>query len=271
MAKVRVSDTLWEEIESLLPEQKRSPKGGRPPVPNRDCLRGIIFVLRTGCPWQMLPKEMGCGSGSTCWRRFQAWTRLDVWPKLHRRLLRLLGRQGMINLERAVIDSASVRAQKGGMHTGPNSTDRGKRGCKRHVVGDAAGIPLLVRTGPANQPDAAWALPMLDALPPCAGARGRPKRKPDNYQGDGAYGIQRIVEEVVARRIRPLLAPYGKARTTHGSGLGKTRYVIERTLSWLGNFRRLKVCYERTGAHFQAFHEFAACIICADKLETLAA
>jgi transposase len=114
LAKVQVSDTLWEHIEPLLPGQTPSPKGGRPRVSDRDCLRGIIFVLRTGCPWQMLPKEMGCGSGSTCWRRFREWTRLGVWPELHRRLLRFLGRQGRINLERAVIDSASVRAIKGG-------------------------------------------------------------------------------------------------------------------------------------------------------------
>jgi transposase len=129
----------------------------------------------------------------------------------------------------------------------------------------------LVCTGPANQPDAELALPMLDALPACAGARGRPRRKPDSFQGDGAYGIRHIIRQVVARRVRSLLAPYGRARTEHGSGLGKTRYVIERTLSWVSNFRRLKLCYERTGEHFQAFHELAACLICADKIEAMAA
>jgi transposase len=67
-------------------------------------------VLKTGIPWQMLPTELGYGSGSTCWRRFHAWTQSGVWPELHRRLLRVLGRRGRINLERAVIDSASVRA-----------------------------------------------------------------------------------------------------------------------------------------------------------------
>jgi transposase len=71
-------------------------------------------VLKTGMPWQMLPTELGYGSGSTCWRRFHAWTQLGVWPKLHQHLLRVLGRRGRINLERAVIDSASMRALKGG-------------------------------------------------------------------------------------------------------------------------------------------------------------
>ena len=134
---------------------------------------------------------------------------------------------------------------------------------------DADGLPPVVRTGPANQPDAEWALEMLDAIPPCGGARGRPRRRPKAFQGDGAYGIKGIIAEVVQRRVRPLLAPYGKARTQHGSGLGKTRYVVERSLSRLGNFRRLKRCYERFGEHFQAFHELAACLICANRIEAL--
>jgi transposase len=136
-------------------------------------------------------------------------------------------------------------------------------------VTDADGIPLVVRTGPANQPDAELALEMLDAIPPCGGQKGRPRRRPKAFQGDGAYGIKAIVAAVVQRRVRSLLAPYGKARTEHGSGLGKTRYVVERSLSWMGNFRRLKLCYERFGEHFQAFHELAACLICANRIEQL--
>ena len=76
MAKKRVSKALWDAIAPLLPEHKPSPKGGRPPVPDRACLEGIIFVLKTGMPRQMLPTELGYGSGSTCWRRFRDWTRL---------------------------------------------------------------------------------------------------------------------------------------------------------------------------------------------------
>ncbi len=110
-----VSDDLWKQIEPLLPPlPPRSPKGGRPPVQHREALAGIVFVLRTGIPWQALPTEMNCGSGSTCWRRFAAWTRLSVWSKLHVLLLATLGRAGAVNLERAVIDSASVRAVFGG-------------------------------------------------------------------------------------------------------------------------------------------------------------
>ena len=110
-----VSDELWKQIEPLLPPvPPPSPKGGRPPVENREALTGIVFVLRTGIPWQALPKEMNCGSGSTCWRRFTLWTQLEVWSKLHVLLLAALGKAGAVHLERAVIDSASVRAVFGG-------------------------------------------------------------------------------------------------------------------------------------------------------------
>jgi len=85
-------------------------------------------------------------------------------------------------------------------------------------------------------------------------------------QGDAAYGIGWLIQEVMGRGIQPLLSPYGRSQRQHGSGLGKTRYVVERTLSWFGNYRRLKQCYERLGEHFQAFHELAASLICAKKL-----
>ena len=110
-----VPNALWKEIEPLLPKHAASPKGGRPPVSDRACLTGIVFLLKSGLPWNMLPPEMGCGSGVTCWRRMRDWTRQGVWPEVHRRLLRRLGKRGSIRLSRAVIDSASVRALFGGL------------------------------------------------------------------------------------------------------------------------------------------------------------
>jgi transposase len=127
---------------------------------------------------------------------------------------------------------------------------------------------LVVETGPANEPDGKRAVAMLDRLPAVAGRRGRPRRKPNRFQGDAAYGTAANIREVTARRIQPLLAPYGKSARSHGSGLGRTRYVIERTLAWFGNYRRLKLCYERTAEHFQALHELAASLICFNKLRT---
>ncbi len=114
MAFTLVSDRLWKEIHPLLPPEVPKPKGGRPRVPDRACLTGIVYVLRTGMPWRLVPTELGCGSGVTCWRRLQAWTQAGVWPRIHEKLLALLGRRGRIDASLAVMDSASVRAVLGG-------------------------------------------------------------------------------------------------------------------------------------------------------------
>ena len=114
MAIELLPDELWNEIEPVLPPQRPQPKGGRPWIENRPCLLGILFVLRTGIPWQMIPTEMGCASGSTCWRRWRDWTQAGVWPKVLERLLNGLGKRGAIDWSRAIIDSASVRAVFGG-------------------------------------------------------------------------------------------------------------------------------------------------------------
>jgi transposase len=113
MGKELVSEELWEAIEPLLPSEPPKPKGGRPRVPNRAALAGIVFVLKSAIPWEMLPQEMGCGSGSTCWRRLEEWQEAGVWEKLHRVLLDRLGEADKIDWERASLDSASVPAKRG--------------------------------------------------------------------------------------------------------------------------------------------------------------
>ena len=113
MAKPLVSDDLWTRIEPILPPEKEKPYGGRPRVPDRAALTGILFVLRTGIQWRLLPLEMGCGSGVTCWRRMRDWTEADVWPKVHRFLLDELGAQGAIDWSRAAIDGSNIPAKKG--------------------------------------------------------------------------------------------------------------------------------------------------------------
>src|SRR5215217_3137494 len=108
-----VSDDLWEAIEPLLPKASPKPNGGRPRVPDRAALAGIVFVLRTGCPWRMLPKELGCGSGWTCWRRLRDWQEAGVWERLHTKLLNWLGDEAAVDWSRASADSFSVRAKRG--------------------------------------------------------------------------------------------------------------------------------------------------------------
>lgn len=113
MAKPLVSDALWELIAPLLPippDKGKGTLGGRPRLDDRKCLTGILFVLKTGIPWEHLPQEMGCGSGMTCWRRLEEWQQAGVWQALHARMLDKLEQAHKIDWSRACIDSASVAA-----------------------------------------------------------------------------------------------------------------------------------------------------------------
>ncbi len=114
-----VTDELWTTIEPLLPPQRPHPKGGRPWLPDRPALCGILYVLKTGIQWRMLPTALGCGSGVTCWRRLRDWQAAGVWQALHRVLLDRLGAAGRLDWSRASVDSASVRAKGGGRRPAP--------------------------------------------------------------------------------------------------------------------------------------------------------
>lgn len=119
MSKPLVSDELWALVAPLLPAEPPKPKGGRPRVSDRAALTGIIFVLKSGIPWEMLPQEMGCGSGVTCWRRLRDWQEAGVWEALHRTLLDRLGAADRIDWSRASLDSASIPAKRGASSSVP--------------------------------------------------------------------------------------------------------------------------------------------------------
>jgi len=121
----------------------------------------------------------------------------------------------------------------------------------------------VVHTTPANIHDSQPAIQLIDAMPKIPGRRGRPRQKPQIALGDRAYGTPKNIAACRARHIEPWLARIG---TEHGSGLGTLRWVVESCLAWFGHCRRIKLCYERTGDHFQAFHDLAAALICARKL-----
>lgn len=119
MARTLVSDELWAVVEPLIPEVKRRRRyPGRKRIPDRQVLTGIVFVLKTGIPWEHLPQEMGCGSGVTCWRRLKEWHEQGVWERLHETLLAKLHQADQIDWSRAAIDSSQVRAVGGARKRG---------------------------------------------------------------------------------------------------------------------------------------------------------
>jgi len=132
------------------------------------------------------------------------------------------------------------------------------------VLTEAEGVPLVVRTSPANVNDETQLPALLEAMPPVQGPRGRPRRKPGSIFGDRAYGTAAMVALVVMLGLFSFLAP--RNDKTHGSGLGFFRYVVERTLAGFSQFRRIGMCYEQTGVHFQAFHDLAACCLVVTRL-----
>ncbi len=146
-----------------------------------------------------------------------------------------------------------------GKKTGSNPTDRRKSGSKHHLVTDASGIPLAATLTAANAHDVTQLIPVVDAIPAVRGKRGRPRRRPVRVQGDRAYDSEPHRRQLRRRGIVPVLA---KRRTEHGSGLGKHRWVVERTLSWLHQMRRLRIRCERRDDIHNAFLTLGCIVIC---------
>ncbi len=146
-----------------------------------------------------------------------------------------------------------------GPQTGPNPTDRAKNGSKHHVITDAQGVPLAVRLTGANVHDVTQLQSLVEAIPPIPGIRGRPRQRPLSVQGDRGYDSKPHRQWLRTLRIQPSLA---QRYTAHGSGLGKTRWVIERTIAWLHHFRRLRIRWERSDEIHYAFLLIGCILIC---------
>ncbi|MEX3581682.1 MAG: IS5 family transposase [Burkholderia sp.] len=266
MAKPIFDDELWALIEPLLPlpKRRRTRYPGRKPLDNRAVLTGILFILQTGLRWDLLPREMGCGSGMSCWRRLRDWQAAGVWEQLHEVLLARLRAADQIDWSRVIVDSSSIRAVGSGPKTGPNPTDRARPGSKHHLITEAQGIPLAVILTGANRNDVTQLQALVEAIPPIRGKRGKPRSKPRIVQGDRGYDHDKYRRPLHAAGVATEIARRGQP---HGSGLGKTRRVVERTISWLHNFRRLRIRFEQLASIHEAFLRIACCIICRRHLK----
>ena len=243
----------------LPPEPPVGPKGGRPRVGHLAVARVLWFVLTTGCRWEDVPPELGC-SGRTAHRRLRAWEEAGIWDRLKVDLLGQLKRAGKLDLDTVIIDGVTLRAFGGGEATGPSPVDRRKKGTKHTLMVNKAGVPLAVRSAGANASDHAQILPVvvLD-FPRVGGKPGRPKELPDEVYADRGYDSEAARAFLRWLGIEPHIA---KRRTGHGSGLGKVRWVVERTISWLKGLRRLRVRYDRLGVILDAWTTLATSVIC---------
>jgi transposase len=216
-----------------------------------------------------VPHEPGC-SGRTAHRRLRAWEELGIWDRLHADLLRLLRAAGKLDADLAIIDSVYVRAFGGGQRTGPSPVDRGKPGTKHTLMVSRSGVPLAVRTAGANASDHTQIIPLVLDFPRVGGRRGRPRELPDDLYADRGYDSQATRWILRFLGIEPHIGRRGAPR---GSGLGRVRWVVERTISWLKELRRMRVRYDRLGVVRDAWTSLAASVICFNILthDTMAA
>jgi transposase len=199
-------------------------------VPDRNCVAALIFMARTSTPWVLLPaRELGCGSATTCWRRFDEWARIGVFDQLQVVLLDELGAAGRIDLDRVSVDSFSLRAVKRGDLTGANPVDRGKAGSKLHLAGERSGLPVAVVLSAANANDSTMLEAVRDDIPPICMPSGRRRRRPGAVHADKAYDHRRCRAELRRRGIRPRIARRGIESSAR---LGRYRWTIERTGAW---------------------------------------
>ena len=265
MAKALVSDELWAIIEPHIPvKERRKCHAGRKPLPDHACLTGILFVLRSGVPWEMLPQEMGGGSGMTGWRRLRDWKEACVLADGPGHPLEYIasGRPNRLPpLRRGQRDDPR---SWGGERTGPSPVDRRKPGSKHHLRTDGNGIPIVAKTTAANRHDVTQRLELVNDVPAIKGKAGTPRVRFAELYADRAYDSDPHREGLMQVGTDPKIA---RRNTDHGTGLGVYRWVVERTISWLHQFRRLRIRYERHADIHDAFVTIGCILICHRVLE----
>ena len=178
---------------------------------------------------------------------------------MHAVLLAELNGAEQIDWDRALIDASFAKAPEGGEDTGPNPTDRSKSGSKHHVMTDAQGIPLSATVTAANVNEVTQVFQVLTDMPPVGGKPGPQRQKPERLQGDRGYDSEPVRQVLRWLGITPILA----ARSTEdGSGLGVSRWFVERTIAWLHAFGRLRRRLDRCIEIQEAFLRLGCSLIC---------
>ena len=234
---------------------------GRPATPAESSL----FNRHPVHPQDRLPLGIPSpGNGVRLWHDLLAsFARLASGGCLEKDLATVAGRTGTGRTDRLVDLGNRQLFGAGafwGAQTGPNPTDRGKNGSKRHLMTDGQGTPLAIMHSGANVHDSQMAIALVDAVPPIKQPSGRPRQRPDEMLADRAYDAEeKIRKPLRQRKITPLIA---RRNTEHGSGLGQYRYVVEAAFAWLFNQRRLRVRYEKRDDIHEAFLIIGCLLIC---------
>jgi putative transposase len=255
-----VPDDMWNWIQYLFPPEKPLGTPGRPVVPFRTVLNGILFVLRTGCQWKATPKTYG--SGSTVHRRFQQWEQAGIIRAILRHMLRRYDRVRGIDWQWQAADTKLLPAPLGGSATGPNPTDRAKCGTKRHLLIDGNGAPLGLHLTAAQRHDMKGLATLLRSG--LLIARPKPTgRKRQHLCLDKAYDYPTIDQLVASLGYVAHIKRRGQDETP---GIGEPiypprRWKVERSISWLNNMRKLRTRWEKKAENYQALVMLASALL----------
>lgn len=271
----KIPDPMWEQIEPILPPEKEPGTPGRPPVPFRTVLDGILFVLRTGCHRNVVPSAFG--SGSTCHRRFQEWIEANYLDRVIARMLRLYDEIREINWHWQSADTKLLPAPLGGEKTGPNPTDLGKQGTKRHLLIDGEGVPLSIHLTKANRHDLKGLSSLLEEkhLIERPDPEESPEKRPQHLCLDKAYDAKEtdeLLDELsytghVKRKNQNEDDTEKDAGGTsdktaseedpsENAGIGEPvyparRWKVERSISWSFDLRKLRTRWAKKAANYR--------------------
>ena len=249
-----VSDELWGRVVPLIPPTPSHAKGGRTRMDDRQAFTAIVYVLRTGIQWNALPRDLG--ASSTVHDRFQEWEKAGLFRTLWAAGLTDYDELEGIDWRWQALDGVMTKAPFGGAATGPNPTDRSKRGVKRSLLTDGAGIPLAVAVDGANRHDMKLVVATLDGV---VIARPPTETTAQDLCLDAGYDYDVVRDQVAARGYTPHIRSRGEERAdkqAHPDARAR-RWVVERTHSWLNHSRRLLVRWEKKLANYLAFVHLA--------------
>ena len=251
---MRLTDEQLDWLAARVPDAPVSPKGGRPPMDKRQALRGIFWILDNGAKWKDLPRHFG--SKSSVHKYFTLWVRAGVFESIMRDAGALVEQRGGYRLYECFIDATFSKARGGG--DGIGVTKAGK-GVKIMVLTDARGLPVAVSTASASPHESRLVQGLFEFMLTAS--------DPERIIGDKAYDSDLLDDDLAQEGIE-MIAPHRKNRTPeHVTQDGrplrryKRRWKVERTISWIQNFRRLCIRYEKSAMLFQGFLHLCCSII----------
>ena len=252
--------TAIDLVAGIIEQLEEEPaERGRPRRHTAEVVATLQFFLREGVQWRELFAGTGCASGSTLRRRLREWRDVALLPRVHAVLLRMTRSGPEARALDIVVDSCSVRAKRGGELTGPNPTDRGKRGTKYHIVVSTEGLPLGAVASAANINDTTM-FPELLRLALVVGAAI------SRLLADAGYDSADNRWLCLREGIQPLVRKIG---SEHGSGLGVVRSVVENANAWLLNNKRLDRRHDRSAGIIQSLLTTACIFVIANRLADL--